>query len=149
MRRVCGYCRLSGQVAQNWTKWNTGISDRGGETRHGLIDWLGRFKPLRGQNIDLENERGPRLGTRAPKDAFRFPIFFFVDRGVGSSILASLSEAGGNDQHSSWSKPLPPRSRTCESRLSECVHVRIAMHAADQSRGHLPSRDFLIFVEHL
>jgi hypothetical protein len=41
---------------------------------------------------------------------------------VGSSILASLSEAGGNDQHSSWSKPLPPRSRTCVSRLPECVH---------------------------
>jgi integrase len=40
----------------------------------------------------------------------------------GRPLLASLSEAGGNDQHSSLSKPLPPRSRTCESRLSECVH---------------------------
>jgi hypothetical protein len=40
-----------------------------------------------------------------------------------SSILASLSEAGGNDRHSSLSKPLPPRSRTCDSRLSECVRI--------------------------
>jgi hypothetical protein len=26
--------------------------------------------------LELEKERGPRLGTRAPKDAFRFPVFF-------------------------------------------------------------------------
>jgi hypothetical protein len=57
----------------------------------------------------------------------------FFDRGVGSSILASLSEAGGNDQHSSLSKPLPPRSQTCESRLSECVHVFLIVHALCQS----------------
>jgi hypothetical protein len=42
---------------------------------------------------------------------------------VGSSILASLSEAGGNDRHTSWSKPLPPRSKMHEDRLPECVHV--------------------------
>src|ERR1700674_4202651 len=47
----------------------------------------------------------------------------FFDRGVGSSILASLSEAGGNDRHKSRSKPLPPRSKTREDRHSECVHV--------------------------
>src|ERR1700681_1318295 len=57
----------------------------------------------------------------------------FFDRGVGSSILASLSEAGGNDQHSSLSKPLPPRSQTCESRLSEYVHVFLIVHAVCQS----------------
>src|SRR5712692_8936700 len=45
----------------------------------------------------------------------------FFDRGVGSSILASLSEAGGNDPHKSRSKPLPPRSKTREDRLSECA----------------------------
>ena len=71
----------------------------------------------------------------------------FFDRGVGSSILASLSEAGGNDQHSSLSKPLPPRSQTCESRLSECVHVFLIVHAAGQSSAHLPSQDSLIFVD--
>src|ERR1700691_2572534 len=71
----------------------------------------------------------------------------FFDRGVGSSILASLSEAGGNDQHSSLSKPLPPRSQTCESRLSECVHVFLMVHAVGQSSAHLPSQDCLIFVD--
>ena len=70
----------------------------------------------------------------------------FFDRGVGSSILASLSEAGGNDQHSSLSKPLPPRSRTCESRLSECVHVFLLLHALGQSCVDIPSQDFLTFV---
>ena len=70
----------------------------------------------------------------------------FFDRRVGSSILASISEAGRNDQHSSWSKPLPPRSRTCESRLSECVHVGIAVHDDRQFRIFVPSRHFLIFV---
>src|SRR5580704_8732281 len=71
----------------------------------------------------------------------------FFDRGVGSSILASLSEAGGNDQHSSLSKPLPPRSRTCESRLSECVHEFQIMQAVGQSSAHFSSQDFLIFVD--
>jgi len=70
----------------------------------------------------------------------------FFDRCVGSSILASLSEAGGNDQHSSLSKPLPPRSQTCESRLSECVHVFLIVHAAGQSSFRIPLRDCLIFV---
>src|ERR1700691_3580841 len=71
----------------------------------------------------------------------------FFDRGVGSSILASLSEAGGNDQHSSLSKPLPPRSRTCESRLSECVHEFLIVHAAGQFPFDLSLQDFLIFVD--
>src|SRR6202163_3950225 len=71
----------------------------------------------------------------------------FFDRCVGSSILASLSEAGGNDQHSSLSKPLPPRSQTCESRLSECVHEFLIVHAAGQSCAHLPSQFSLIFVD--
>src|SRR5580700_5682483 len=71
----------------------------------------------------------------------------FFDRGVGSSILASLSEAGGNDRHSSLSKPLPPRSRICESRLSECVHDSLIEHAGDQFPFDIPLHDFLIFVE--
>ena len=70
----------------------------------------------------------------------------FFDRGVGSSILASLSEAGGNDQHSSLSKPLPPRSQTCVSRLSECVHDFQIVHAAGQSCVDFPLQDSLIFV---
>src|ERR1700692_3192994 len=71
----------------------------------------------------------------------------FFDRGVGSSILASLSEAGGNDQHSSLSKPLPPRSQTCESRLSECVHDSLLLHAVGQSCVDIPLQDSLIFVD--
>jgi hypothetical protein len=71
----------------------------------------------------------------------------FFDRGVGSSILASLSEAGGNDQHSSLSKPLPPRSRTCESRLSECVHVFQRVQAVGQFCVGILSQDSLIFVD--
>src|SRR6266566_7678768 len=69
-----------------------------------------------------EKERGPRLGTRAPKTHSVSRSFF--DRGVGSSILASLSEAGGNDRHRSWSKPLPPCSKTREDRHPKCVHAR-------------------------
>ena len=64
----------------------------------------------------------------------------FFDRGVGSSILASLSEAGGNDQHSSLSKPLPPRSRTCDSRLSERVRIFLWMHAAGQCSARCRSQ---------
>src|ERR1039457_1002383 len=57
------------------------------------------------------------------------------------------SESGGNDQHSSLSKPLPPRSQTCESRLSECVHDSLLLHAVAQSCVHIPLQDSLIFVD--
>jgi hypothetical protein len=77
--------------------------------------------------------KGPSLGNESPKDAFRLPDLLFLDRGVGSSILASLSEAGGNNLHKSWSKPLPPRSKTRESRLSDCVHGWISMHECFQT----------------
>src|SRR6202166_2749287 len=70
----------------------------------------------------------------------------FFDPGVGSSILASLSEAGGNDQHSSLSKPLPPRSQTCESRLSECVHDSLLLQSMRKSFFHIQLKDALIFV---
>ena len=40
-------------------------------------------------------------------------------RGVGSSILASLSEAGGNDQRQPACKPLPPCSLISVGRHSE------------------------------
>jgi len=42
-------------------------------------------------------------------------------RGVGSSILASLSEAGGNDRRQPACKPLPPRSLISVGRHSECA----------------------------
>ena len=91
-------------------------------------------------------KKGPRLGTRAPKDAFLLPDFFFVARRVGSSILASLSEAGGNDRHKSWSKPLPPHSKTCEDRLLECVHVFVTVHAGAQFKVYFSIMNSLMFV---
>jgi len=71
------------------------------------------------------------LGNKSPRSTHSVSRSFF-DRGVGSSILASLSGAGGNDRHSSLSKPLPPRSRTCDSRLSECVRIFLWMHDVGQ-----------------
>ena len=70
----------------------------------------------------------------------------FFDRGVGSSILASLSEAGGNDQHLSVSKPLPSRPKTCVSRPSECVHVFLHVHAVGQNSFSRNFTEFLIFL---
>ena len=43
-----------------------------------------------------KKKRGPRLGSGAPEGAFQLLASFSHQR-VGSSILASLSEAGGND----------------------------------------------------
>jgi hypothetical protein len=71
----------------------------------------------------------------------------FFDQCVGSSILASLSEAGGNDQHSSLSKPLPPRSQTCESRLSECVHVFVLCTKRANLPMPQPLQNSFIFVD--
>src|SRR5271154_6521099 len=53
------------------------------------------------------NEGGSSLGSRAPKG--RVPLIRpRRDRIMGSSILASLSEAGGNDPFLPVSGPLPP-----------------------------------------
>jgi len=54
-----------------------------------------------------KNEEGPRLGSEALKG--RVPVIRpRRDRIMGSSILASLSEAGGNDPFHSVPGPLPP-----------------------------------------
>ena len=99
----------------------------------------GRYEGLR-KDFSGGKRKGPRLGTRAPKDAFRSRLFFH--RGVGSSILASLSEAG-----KSRNKPLPPRSEIRADRHSECVHF-IALCSLvtipDQRSG---VQDSLIFVD--
>jgi hypothetical protein len=52
---------------------------------------------------------GPPLGIGGPGRRVSMPVSF-SHRRVGSSILASLSEAGGNDLQKVTSKPLPPRS---------------------------------------
>ena len=58
--------------------------------------------------LTTQKKWGPRLGPRAPKGASHFPASF-SHRTVGSSILASLSEAGGNDRRKPANKS-PPRS---------------------------------------
>jgi hypothetical protein len=47
----------------------------------------------------------------------------FSHQRVGSSILASLSEAGGNDLQKVTSKPLPPRLSLFTSRHVERAHA--------------------------
>src|SRR5258708_7008234 len=64
---------------------------------------------------------GSCLGTRAPKAHSDSRSFF--DRGVGSSILASLSEAGGDVLQKLASKPLPPRAPESAARHLECAHT--------------------------
>ena len=59
-------------------------------------------------NNQTRKKMGPPLGTGSPERRVSFPASF-SHRSVGSSILASLSEAGGNDPRKSASKPLPPR----------------------------------------
>jgi hypothetical protein len=62
-----------------------------------------------GRNSTQQKKRGSRLGSRAPKG--RVPLIRpRRDRIMGSSILASLSEAGGNDPFLPMSGPLPPHS---------------------------------------
>jgi hypothetical protein len=58
---------------------------------------------------------GPPLGIGGPEGAFQLLVSFSHQR-VGSSILASLSEAGGYDLQKVASKPLPPRLSLSASR---------------------------------
>ena len=70
---------------------------------------------------------GPLLGIRGPERCVSFPVSF-SHRSVGSSILASLSEAGGNDPRKSASKPLPPRFAHFQEPLTE-THPTPALSA--------------------
>src|SRR6267143_212532 len=65
---------------------------------------------------------GPPLGTGSP--GRRVPLLAsFSHQRVGSSILASLSEAGGDDRQKLTSKPLPPRLSLSTSRQMGRVHA--------------------------
>src|SRR5450432_1376550 len=67
------------------------------------------------QTSSTTKKVGLPLGTGSPER--RVPLSVsFSHRRVGSSILASLSEAGGNDLQKMMSKPLPPRSPLLTSR---------------------------------
>ncbi len=48
------------------------------------------------QILQAPKKLGPPLGTGSPEGAFQMLVSFSHQR-VGSSILASLSEAGGNE----------------------------------------------------
>src|SRR2546427_1892221 len=65
------------------------------------------------------------------------PIPAVSSRRVGSSILASLSEAGGDALLRLASKPLPPRSPSSAKRHLECTRAFI-LQITRQSSG-LPS----------
>ena len=61
-------------------------------------------------------KRGLRLGIQSPRS--RVPVIRpRRDRIMGSSILASLSEAGGNDPSHSVNGPLPPHTRNSADRV--------------------------------
>ena len=66
----------------------------------------------------------PRLGPGAPEGASQMPVSF-SHRRVGSSILASLSEAGGQRSAQIASKPLPPRLQFRVVRLLLRAHVSL------------------------
>ena len=63
--------------------------------------------PIVRGNVETVEKRGPRLGSGAPKG--RVPVTRpRRDRIMGSSILASLSEAGGNDPYPPMTGPFLP-----------------------------------------
>src|ERR1700729_3756321 len=90
--------------------------------------------PKSNQEKCTQKKRGSRLGSRAPKG--RVPLIRpRRDRIMGSSILASLSEAGGNDPFLPMSGPLPSHSpvgrivleRDPLPSLCKCVALRSAL----------------------
>jgi hypothetical protein len=74
---------------------------------------------------------GLPLGTGSP--GRRVPLLAsFSHQRVGSSILASLSEAGGNDLQKVTSKPLPPRLSLSTSRhLKRAYEVPLCTERAN------------------
>src|SRR4029077_10582523 len=73
---------------------------------------VGGSRQIQSRKFDhLKKKRGPRLGSGAPKG--RVPLIRpRRDRIMGSSILASLSEAGGNDPYILQVGPFLPTYRT-------------------------------------
>ena len=65
---------------------------------------------------------GPQLGIWGPEGRVSLSVSF-SHRRVGSSILASLSEAGGNELRKVVSKPLPPRSPLFSTRHVKRTHA--------------------------
>jgi hypothetical protein len=81
----------------------------------------------------MHKKLGPPLGIGGPGRRVSLPVSF-SHRRVGSSILASLSEAGGNELRKVTSKPLPPRSPLFSTRHMKRAHGRLLMHERRQRR---------------
>ncbi len=91
----------------------TQIVSRLNPKSRGSSTWATEFQRA---GSEAEIKWGPRLGSGAPKG--RVPLARpRRDRAMGSSILASLSEAGGNDPLRIVSKPLPPHSQRSADRF--------------------------------
>jgi hypothetical protein len=89
---------------------------------------------------------GPLLGIKGPEEHVSFPVSF-SHRSVGSSILASLSEAGGNDLQKPVSKPLPPRSPFLAGRHMRRAHS--SQHSTPPTTVEVPcnsSNSLLLFI---
>ena len=88
---------------------------------------------------------GPRLGSGAPEGAFQLLASFSHQR-VGSSILASLSEAGGNDLQKVTSKPLPPRLPLSTFRhLKRAYATHLCKAPATRRSERIYGKRFFIF----
>ncbi len=91
-----------------------------------------------------KNRRGSRLGSGAPIG--RVPVTRpRRDRVMGSSILASLSEAGGNDPRGLVSKPLPPHSLDLADRVERNPRP-LSMQTKGPKRALLPELNFIEFT---
>jgi len=70
---------------------------------------------------EQEKKMRPPLGIGGLGECVSLSVSF-SHRRVGSSILASLSEAGGNELRKVASKPLPPRSPLSSTRHVKRTH---------------------------
>ena len=71
-----------------------------------MIPKLALCKPSVWIQLGGQKKMGPSLGIESPGRCVSFPASF-SHRSVGSSILASLSEAGGNDPQNRQASPFP------------------------------------------
>jgi|ERR1700674_1137605 len=92
----------------------------------------------------VDKKVGLPLGIGSPVRRVSMPVSFSHWR-VGSSILASLSEAGGNDLQKVASKPLPPHSPLFTSRHLKRAHVTVLCTRRAISEGTLNRYNPLFF----
>ena len=71
---------------------------------------------LRSKKVEKKKEEAPAWDPEPPKVAFR-RFSLGVAESMGSSNLASLSEAGGNNPYHPLSGPLPPHLKNDADRV--------------------------------